>query len=188
MHVHVCVTLHGYLHVNVNVNASSRSLTHPVFFHSCLPGTLFRSPLMSASPSSMTARVQSSLNQLPAGRPSYSSFLPFLWCVQGVSVWQTIPEQLPWQTEAGALVPAGHTKLFSSQLVCLSLWLNAWCHWIQRISIHRIFALSEDLFICMKWQNQKQPDITLLHRSSQPLSFSFKLDGVGPVDNRRSNN
>ena len=144
MHVHVCVTLHGYLHVNVNVNASSRSLTHPVFFHPCLPGTLFRSPLMSASPSSMTARVQSSLNQLPAGRPSYSSFLPFLWCVQGVSVWQTIPDQLPWQTEAGALVPAGHTKLFSSQLVCLSLWLNAWCHWIQRISMY-----TQD--ICSVW-------------------------------------
>ena len=36
------------------------------------------------------------------------------------------PSQWPWQTAAAALVPAGHTKVYISQLVLLSLWLNAW--------------------------------------------------------------
>ena len=47
--------------------------------------------------------------------------------VHGVSEWQTTPGRWPWQTAAAALVPAGHTKVCSSQLVSLSLWLNAWC-------------------------------------------------------------
>ena len=46
--------------------------------------------------------------------------------VHGVSEWQTTPGRWPWQTAAAALVPAGHTKVCSSQLVSLSLWLNAW--------------------------------------------------------------
>ena len=33
------------------------------------------------------------------------------------SEWQTVPDQWPWQTVATALVRAGHTKLYGSQLV-----------------------------------------------------------------------
>ena len=69
--------------------------------------------------------VQFSLHQLPAGRPNCKNFT--FYDVHSVSERQTIPCQWPWQTAAGALVLAGDTKLYSSQLVSLSLWLNAWC-------------------------------------------------------------
>ena len=57
--------------------------------------------------------------------PTSTPFFHFL-CCSCVSEWQTILGQWPWQTAAAALVPTGHTKLYSSQLVSLSLWLNAW--------------------------------------------------------------
>ena len=59
------------------------------------------------------ASDQGSLHQLPAGRLLLSLF----YDVHGVSEWQMIPGQRLWQTAAAALVPAGHTKLDSSQLV-----------------------------------------------------------------------
>ena len=40
-----------------------------------------------------------------------------LTVVHSVSEWLTIPCQWPWQTDDTALVCAGHTKLYSSQLV-----------------------------------------------------------------------
>ena len=84
--------------------------------HWCLP-----------SPAAAPSNVQCSLHQLPAGRPSCNSFFFFKFNdVHGVSEWQTTPGQWPWQTAAAALVLAGHTKLYSNQLVSLSLWLNAW--------------------------------------------------------------
>ena len=39
--------------------------------------------------------------------------------VHGVSEWQTIPVQWTCQNAAAALVPAGHTKLYTSQIVSL---------------------------------------------------------------------
>ena len=50
----------------------------------------------------------------------------FTFCdVNGVSEWQTIHGQWPGQTVAAALVPAGHTQLYSSLLISLSLKLYA---------------------------------------------------------------
>ena len=59
------------------------------------------------------------------GHPQPPSFTFYI--DHGVSEEHTIPCQWPWRTTADALVPAGHTKLYSSQLVSLSLWLDAWC-------------------------------------------------------------
>ena len=53
------------------------------------------------------------------GHPQPPSFTFYI--DHGVSEQQTIPGQWPWRTTADALVPAGHTKLYSSQLVSLSL-------------------------------------------------------------------
>ena len=91
-----------------------------ITFLPCLPGTMLRAPLMSAAPAS----VQCSHHQLPAGRPNFNSLLSLSMLFM---VFQTILGQWPWQTAAAALVPTGHTKLYSSQLVSLSLWLNSWC-------------------------------------------------------------
>ena len=62
--------------------------------------------------------------QLPpaACRKAQLQLLSFtFYDVHGVSERQTIPSQWPWQTAAAALVPAGHTKMYSSQLVLLIL-------------------------------------------------------------------
>ena len=56
-----------------------------------------------------------SFHQLLAGRPS-STFT--VW--DGVSGWQTIPGQWPWQTAACALLLAHSSIISSSQLVPLS--------------------------------------------------------------------
>ena len=58
-----------------------------------------------------------SFHQLPAGRPSST----FTVC-DGVSGWQTIPGQWPWQTAACALLPAHSSLISSSQLVPLSFY------------------------------------------------------------------
>ena len=58
-----------------------------------------------------------SFHQLPAGRPSST----FMVC-DGVSGWQTIPGQWPWQTAACALLPAHSSIISSSQLVPLSFF------------------------------------------------------------------
>ena len=119
--MHVCVYLHVNMHVNVKLYASSLSCTHPIPFLHWLPGTLLKAPLVSASPN--LSPIQCPLQPPPAACSKAQLQLPSLnfYDVHGVSEWQTIPGQWPWQTAAGALVPAGHTKLFSSQLVYLGL-------------------------------------------------------------------
>ena len=59
------------------------------------------------------------------GHPQPPSFTFYI--DHGVSEEHTIPCQWPRRTTTDALVPAGHTKLYSSQLVSISLWLDAWC-------------------------------------------------------------
>ena len=104
-------------------------LTPPatITFLPCLPGTMLRAPLVSASPS--WSPSQCSVQPPPAAcRKTQLQTLFFtFYVVHGVSEWQTILGQWPWQTADAALVPTGHSKLYSSQLVSLSLWLNAWC-------------------------------------------------------------
>ena len=97
-----------------------------ITFLPCLPGTMLRAPLVSASPSCSPS--QCPVQPPPAAwrkaqlqSPSFTFYV--VYCV---SEWQTIHGQWPWQTAAAALVPTGHTKLYSSQLVSLSLWWNAW--------------------------------------------------------------
>ena len=84
-----------------------------ITFLPCLPGTMLRAPLVSASP------IQCPVQPPPAAcrktqlqPPSFTFYV-----VHCVSEWQTILGQWPWQTAAAALVPTGHTKLYSSQLV-----------------------------------------------------------------------
>jgi hypothetical protein len=92
----------------------------------CLPGTLLRAPRVSASPSCRPSQcpVQpppAACRKAQLQPPSFTFYV-----VHGVSEWQTILGQWPWQTVAAALVPTGHLKLYSSLLVSLSLWLNEW--------------------------------------------------------------
>ena len=96
-------------------------------FLPCLPGTMLRAPLVSTSPSCSPSQcpVQPSPAACRKAQLQPPSFT--FYVVHAVSEWQTILGQWPWQTAAAALVPTGHTKLYSSQLVSLSLWLNAWC-------------------------------------------------------------
>ena len=58
-----------------------------------------------------------SFHHLPAGRPSST----FTVC-DGLSGWQTIPGQWPWQTAACALLPAHSSIISSSQLVPQSFY------------------------------------------------------------------
>ena len=114
----VCVNFHVNLYINVKVNASSLSFTHPIPF---LTGTLLRAPLVSASPS--RSPIQCPVQPPPAAcRTAQLQLQSFtFYDGHGVLERQTFPGQLPWQTAAAALVPAGHTKMYSSQLVLLSL-------------------------------------------------------------------
>ena len=68
-----------------------------------------------------------SLNILQEG-PATAPFFTF-YDVSGASEWQTIPCQCPWPTAAIALVQAGKTKLFSSQLVPLGRGPQSLCWW-----------------------------------------------------------
>ena len=92
-----------------------------IHFLPCLPGTMLRGLLVSASPSRSPS--QCPVQPPPAAcRKAQLQLLSFtFYDVHGVSERQTIPGQWPWQTAAAALVPAGHTKVYSSQLVSLSL-------------------------------------------------------------------
>ena len=88
-----------------------------ITFLPSLPGTMLRAPLVSASPS--FSPIQCPVQPPPAAcrktqlqPPSFTFYV-----VHCVSEWQTILGQWPWQTAAAALVPTGHTKLYSSQLV-----------------------------------------------------------------------
>ena len=76
---------------------------------------------VSASPS--RSPIQCPVQPPPAARRKARLQLPSLtiYDVHGASEWQATTGQWPWQTAAAALVPAGHTKLYSSQLVSLSL-------------------------------------------------------------------
>ena len=102
---------------------SSPQATIP--FLPCLPGIMLRAPLVSASPSRSPSRSPSQCPVQPppaACRKAQLQLLSFtFYDVHGVSERQTFPGQWPWQTAAAALVPAGHTKVYSSQLVSLSL-------------------------------------------------------------------
>ena len=93
-----------------------------ITFLPCLPGTMLGAPLVSTSPSCRPSQCPvppppATCRKAQLQPPSFT-----LYVVHSVSEWQTILGQWPWQTAA-----AGHTKLNSSQLVSLSLWLNAWC-------------------------------------------------------------
>ena len=88
-----------------------------------LPGTMLRAPLVFASPSQCPVQPPPAACRNTQLQPPSFTFN----VVHCVSEWQTIIRQWPWQTAAAALVPTGHTKLYSSQLVSLSLWLNSWC-------------------------------------------------------------
>lgn len=88
-----------------------------ITFLPCLPGTMLRAPLVSASPSCSPSQcpVQpppAACRKTQLQPPSFTFYV-----VHCVSEWQTILGQWPWQTAAAALVPTGHTKLYSSQLV-----------------------------------------------------------------------
>ena len=101
-------------------------------FLPCLPGTMLRAPLVSASPSSSPSQYP--VQPPPAACRKAQLHPPFtFYVVHCVSEWQTILGQWPWPTAAAALVPTGETKLYSSQLVSLSLWFNAWCHWMNEL-------------------------------------------------------
>ena len=100
-----------------------RPSSHPatITFLPCLPDTMLRAPLVSAIP--RCSPSQCPVQPPPAACRKAQLQLPsFIFCdVHGVSKCKTISGQWPWQTAAAALVPAGHTKLHSSQLVSLSL-------------------------------------------------------------------
>ena len=96
-------------------------------FLPCLSGTMLRAPLVPASPSFSPSQrpVQpppAACRKAQLQPPSFTFYV-----VHRLAEWQTILGQWPGKTAAAALVPTGHTKLYSSQLVSLSLWLNAWC-------------------------------------------------------------
>ena len=124
---------------------SSPQATIP--FLPCLPGIMLRAPLVSASPSRSPSRSPSQcpvqLSSPAACRKAQLQHLSFtFYDVHGVSERQTFPGQWPWQTAAAALVPAGHTKMYSSQLVLLSLWLNSW--WAALFHVTSITMQLED--------------------------------------------
>ena len=80
---------------------------------------MLRGLLVSASPSRSPS--QCPVQPPPAAyRKAQLQLLSFTF-YDGVSERQTIPGQWPWQTADAALVPAGHTKVYISQLVLLSL-------------------------------------------------------------------
>ena len=81
---------------------------------------ILRTPLVSAS----VHQLNDSLHQLPAGRPSYSSLFHF-YDIDGVLEWQI--RSVAMSDCCWCPAAAGHTKVFTSQLVSLSLCLNAWC-------------------------------------------------------------
>ena len=80
MQVHVCVNLPVNFHGNVNV--SSRSIIHPVFFLPCLPGTLLRaeSCQLSALVPWLPMCSAASTSCLQEGQ-STATFFHFLWCL-----------------------------------------------------------------------------------------------------------
>ena len=101
------------------------------------------------APAAVPASVQCSLHQLPAGRPNFNPLLSlsmmFMVFQSGRLLSASGHDRLL------LLVPTGHTKLYSSQLVSLSLWLNAWCRRTQFDQSSPLHPISESRGVPWAW-------------------------------------
>ena len=102
LHVHVYVQMKVHGNVSANVSVCPKLTPYPSSLAHLAPYWEFLWCLPAPAP------------WLQFSSLAYPSFT--LSDVHGVLEWETIPGQWPWQTDAGALVPAGHTKVYNWHL------------------------------------------------------------------------